>query len=113
MQLEFYSELHKQQSPLVNHVPGILSSGVIVQEPDGSYKNYSWSGHGIPDLVEALSLVDEGCLKGDLPFGVWGKMKLLSTNNAVITSPKICPYLISKRCRGDIFANLYVITVIH
>lgn len=105
-QLEFYSILHRVESPVLKHIPEVFSSGILVYEPNCSFRNCTWAGRGVPDLIRNLSLVNDNCLNDDFPFGIWGKMQFESRKEAGVSCPKMWPYLITKRCRGDIFANL-------
>lgn len=113
LQLEFYSLLGKVNSPLKNHIPEVLASGIIYLE-NGTYKIVPWDGNRVPDVIAKCNFIPEE-VKGDAsPFGVWRKKQFeyrkagLSTNK-VISSAKytsIWPYLITKRCQGKIYAEL-------
>ncbi|GFY85856.1 transferases, transferring glycosyl groups [Actinidia rufa] len=45
-ELEFYNILCKVDSPLKNHIPGVLASGILSIE-NGSYKIVPWHGKGV------------------------------------------------------------------
>ncbi|CAA6664381.1 unnamed protein product [Spirodela intermedia] len=105
-ELEFYSILHRVESPLVKHVPDVISSGILAHEPNGSYRICTWAGRGVPDQVRSLNLVNDNCRNDDFPFGIWGKMEFESSKESAVSLPKMWPFLITKRCRGDIFANV-------
>lgn len=116
MQLEFHQLISEVKSPLQDHVPDILASGILIYD-EGSYKTYAWDGKGVPDAFRRLEFTAEiESFDNLIPFGVW-KKKLLEIKNAnnleqsnVLTKSNVCPimwpYVISKRCRGDIFAQL-------
>uniref|UniRef100_A0A1D1Z0D8 F-box protein At1g78280 n=1 Tax=Anthurium amnicola TaxID=1678845 RepID=A0A1D1Z0D8_9ARAE len=104
-ELEFHSLLHKLKSPLIKHVPAVFASGIVIHE-DGFYKSYTWDGRGVPDLITNFALVDGSCLNDGFHFGVWRKMTFELRKEVDDSCSRICPYLITKRCKGDIFANL-------
>lgn len=113
LQLEFYSLLGKVNSPLKNHIPEVLASGIIYLE-NGTYKIVPWDGNRVPDVIAKCSFIPEK-VKGDAsPFGVWRKKQFeyrkagMSTNEAISSAEytRIWPYLITKRCQGKIYAEL-------
>ncbi|KAF5193236.1 Bifunctional arginine demethylase and lysyl-hydroxylase jmjd6 [Thalictrum thalictroides] len=112
-ELEFYSLLRKVSSPLKDHIPDVLASGILFQE-NGSYGIVEWDGKGVPDVIAKCSLIKEKCPIGDFPFGVWSKKQFelhqagmpINERFSSARSTTIWPYLITKRCRGDIFAHL-------
>lgn len=112
-QLEFYDLLCKGNSPLKNHIPEVLSSGILYLE-SGAYKIVPWDGKKIPDVIAKCNLIPEMYQGNDFPFGVWSK-KQFEFRKAGLwiyepiepAEPKnIWPYIITKRCRGKMFAQL-------
>ncbi|XP_059460654.1 lysine-specific demethylase JMJ21 isoform X2 [Corylus avellana] len=112
-ELEFYNLLCKVNSPLKNHIPDVLASGILYLE-NGSYKVVSWDGKGVPDVIAESNLSPENCKVDEYPFGVWSK-KQLEYRKAAISihesiglagCTSIWPYIIIKRCKGKIFAQL-------
>lgn len=105
-ELEFYNLLHKVKSPLIDHVPGVLASGVLLYE-NGFYQALPWDGKGVPDMIAKSNLVKGDFTENDFSFGVWSKKKFELKNNAgIVPSRSIWPYIVTKRCKGDIFANI-------
>ncbi|GAB2290674.1 hypothetical protein Dimus_024949 [Dionaea muscipula] len=112
-ELEFYNLLQKESTPLKDHIPDILASGIIYLV-DGSYKIVPWDGKGLPDTISTSSLAREECKNYGYPFGVWRK-KLYKFKKAGASaaeligsagSTRIWPYIITRRCRGKMFAEL-------
>ncbi|GAB4861269.1 hypothetical protein Ancab_036430 [Ancistrocladus abbreviatus] len=112
-ELEFYNLLQKVKSPLKDHVPEVLASGLIYLE-NGSYKVAPWDGKGLPEVIANCSFITEKYVNYSYPFGIWGK-KLFEYRKAGMSahelinsagSTKIWPYIITKRCKGNIFAEL-------
>ncbi|XP_062026333.1 lysine-specific demethylase JMJ21-like [Rosa rugosa] len=112
-ELEFYSLLGKVNSPLKNHIPDVLASGIIYLE-NGTYKIVPWDGIRVPDVIANCNFIPEN-VKGDVsPFGVWRKKQFeyrkagVSTNESISSAEytRIWPYLITKRCKGKIYAEL-------
>lgn len=90
-----------------------MASGIVYLE-DGSYTNLSWDGKGTPSVVLKSNIIAEKCDVDGFSFGLWGK-KLLEYRNAGLevdgSASKPChsniwPYMITKRCEGNIFAEL-------
>ncbi|THG08597.1 hypothetical protein TEA_005439 [Camellia sinensis var. sinensis] len=112
-ELEFYSLLCKVDSPLKNHIPGVLASGILFIE-NGSYKIVPWDGKGVPDVIASCNLIPENSLEVDFPFGVWSKKKFemkkarMSINELISSGDgsRIWPYIVTKRCKGKTFAEL-------
>ncbi|KAJ1386188.1 Protein kinase-like domain superfamily [Sesbania bispinosa] len=112
-ELEFYSLLHEANSPLSKHIPKVFASGIVYLE-DGSYTNSSWDGKGIPDVIAKSNLIRKKCDLDGFSFGVWGKKQLEYRNagmpvNGSVSLPghsSIWPYVITKRCEGNMFAEL-------
>lgn len=105
--------MQKSESSLKNYVPNILASGFIILE-NGSYKIIPWDGKGVPDVVTKHSMIDDIVPNTEYPFGVWSK-KLFEYKKAgmsledLISSAghlNIWPYIITKRCKGKIYADL-------
>ncbi|OMP01257.1 hypothetical protein COLO4_12026 [Corchorus olitorius] len=112
-ELEFYSKLCEVNSPLKNHIPNVLASGILHLE-NGSYKIDSWDGKDVPDVIRKCNLGPQRGTGDVFPFGLWGK-KLFEYKKAgspecvphsSAGSTNIWPYLITKRCKGKIFAQL-------
>lgn len=112
-QLEFYNLLCEGNSPLKNHIPEVLASGILYLE-NGAYKIVPWDGQKIPDVIAKCSLLPDMYRANDFPFGVWSK-KQFEFRKAGISMHEpmgsaepinIWPYIITKRCRGKMFAQL-------
>lgn len=113
LQLEFNNLLLEANSSIRKHIPSVIASGVVYLE-DGSYTNLSWDGKGVPSVISKTNIITEKCNVDGFPFGVWGK-KLLEYRNAGIPvdgsislacNSSIWPYVITKRCEGNMFADL-------
>ncbi|XP_049349579.1 F-box protein At1g78280 [Solanum verrucosum] len=111
-ELEFYSSLQKMNSPLRNHIPNVLSSGILFIE-NGLCKVQCWDGKGIPKVIANFRpLVEHE--QADYPFGLWSKRQLdyrkagMSLAELVSTGSgtTICPYVITQRCKGKIYAQI-------
>lgn len=105
LQLEFYDLLHKTKSPLIDHVPEILASGILVCE-NGHYRTFPWEGKGVPDVIVNCSLVKGDCREDCFPFGVWSKIQYVLKNSGAVSCTRRWPYMVTKRCKGNIFAHL-------
>ncbi|XVF36680.1 hypothetical protein REPUB_Repub19eG0078100 [Reevesia pubescens] len=112
-ELEFYSTLCEVNSSLKNHIPNVLASGILHLE-NGSCKIDSWDGKDVPDVIAKCNFIPEKGTGDCFPFGVRGK-KLFEYRKAgspeygpdsSAGSTNIWPYLITKRCKGKIFAQL-------
>ncbi|KAL3504772.1 hypothetical protein ACH5RR_034613 [Cinchona calisaya] len=112
-ELQFYNLLHQVNSPLKDHIPGVVASGILLLK-DGSYKVIPWDGKGVPDLIHNCIMVPENHGEVDYPFGIWNKkqfeyqkvrLSLLESGNPEGCST-IWPYVVLERCRGKIFADL-------
>ncbi|CAN1181872.1 Lysine-specific demethylase JMJ21 [Linum perenne] len=112
-ELQFYSLLHKVNSPLKRFVPEILASGIIYLE-NGTHKIEPWDGKGVPEIISRSNLISVVCEDDDFPFGVWSKnihelsMANMPKNESMnpFGSTKIWPFIVTKRCKGKIFADL-------
>ncbi|XP_068312545.1 lysine-specific demethylase JMJ21-like [Pyrus communis] len=112
-ELEFYNLLCKVNSPLKNHMPDVLESGIIYLE-NGIYRIIPWDAKTVPDVIARCNLIPEKLNADICPFGVWSKKqfnyrKAGMPTNETIGSPecrRIWPYLITKRCKGKIYAEL-------
>ncbi|PPD81517.1 hypothetical protein GOBAR_DD21550 [Gossypium barbadense] len=113
-ELEFYSTLSEVNSPLKNHIPNVLASGILHLE-NGSYNIDSWNGKKVPDVIRKCSLIPEKGTGDVFPFGVQSKIlftyrKDVSPENGPDDSDEstivLLPYLITKRCKGEIFTEL-------
>ncbi|XP_040870558.1 F-box protein At1g78280 [Glycine max] len=113
LQLEFHSLLDEANSPLSKHIPNVLASGIIYLE-NGSYTNLSWDGKGIPDVIVENNMIRKKCSIDGFSFGVWGKKQLEYRNAgmpvdgsvSLAGNSSIWPYMITKRCEGNMFAEL-------
>lgn len=112
-ELEFYSLLCKVDSPLKEHIPGVLASGIIYIE-DGSYKIIPWDGRGVPDIIGNCNFIPGNNSETDFPFGLWSKSihvfrkagMSMDGQDSNQKSSKIWPYIVTKRCKGKIYADL-------
>ncbi|XP_012447951.1 lysine-specific demethylase JMJ21 [Gossypium raimondii] len=113
-ELQFYSTLSEVNSPLKNHIPNVLASGILHLE-NGSYNIDSWDGKKVPDVIRKCSLIPEKGTGDVFPFGVQSKIlftyrKDVSPENGPDDSDEstivLLPYLITKRCKGEIFTEL-------
>ncbi|KAJ0752762.1 putative transcription factor & chromatin remodeling &Metalloenzymes JmjC family [Helianthus annuus] len=112
-ELEFYGIMQTSESSLKNHVPNVLASGIVFFE-NGSYKIMPWDGKGVPDVITKHSTIDDVFPDTEYPFGIWSK-KLFEYKKAGMPLEElvslgghsnIWPYIITKRCKGKIFAEL-------
>ncbi|CAJ1974081.1 unnamed protein product [Sphenostylis stenocarpa] len=112
-ELEFHSLLHEANSPLSKHIPNVLASGILYLE-NGSSTNSSWDGKGVPDVIMKNNLISRKCGVDDFSFGVWGKKQLeyrtagmpVDGSGNLAGNSSIWPYVITKRCEGNMFAEL-------
>uniref|UniRef100_A0A803MEA6 F-box protein n=1 Tax=Chenopodium quinoa TaxID=63459 RepID=A0A803MEA6_CHEQI len=112
-ELEFYNLLLQEKSPLKEHVPDVLASGFI-SLANGYYTIVPWDGKGMPHVIADNISTIEGCKGYGNSFGLWSK-KLFDYKNAGLNASeisnlpgntKIWPYIVTKRCKGKIFAEL-------
>ncbi|KAG8369197.1 hypothetical protein BUALT_Bualt15G0126100 [Buddleja alternifolia] len=112
-ELEFHSLLQTLNFSLKNYIPSVLASGILLSE-NGSYRVLPWDGSSIPEVISSSNLISMKNEEADYPFGVWGKKQfeyqqagrsLLKSGNCG-KSTSIWPYIVTKRCRGKIFAEL-------
>lgn len=112
-ELEFYNLLRKVNSPLKDHIPDVLASGILYLE-NGSYTVVPWDGKGVPDVISKSNLVPEKCKVDGYPFGVWNKKQIeyrkagmsIHESSSSARCAGIWPYIVTKRCKGKIFAQL-------
>ncbi|GER40263.1 bifunctional arginine demethylase andlysyl-hydroxylase JMJD6 [Striga asiatica] len=112
-ELEFQNLLNHQNSSLKNCIPSVLESGILVSE-NGSYRVFPWDGRGIPEVIASSNLISVNQTDVDYPFGVLGKKqfeyqnagKPLHNSGDCSKSSFMWPYIVTKRCRGRIFADL-------
>ncbi|KAI8550342.1 hypothetical protein RHMOL_Rhmol06G0098000 [Rhododendron molle] len=112
-ELEFYSLLCKVGSPLKNHIPGVLASGILFID-NGSYKIESWDGKRVPEVITSCNFISENCLEVDFPLGICSKQHFdlrkagMSICESIGSgeSSIIWPYIVTKRCKGKTFAEL-------
>ncbi|VFQ79001.1 unnamed protein product [Cuscuta campestris] len=111
-ELEFYGTLQKVGSPLKDHIPGVLASGILYIE-NGHCTVIPWNGKNVPEVNSTSLPVIEKSQQGDYPYGIWSKLQFdfknvgmspheLETSN----NSKVWPYVVTQRCRGKILANL-------
>lgn len=113
LQLEFYSLLCKVSSPLKDHIPDVLGSGILVLD-NGFYTIVPWDGKGVPDVIAKHNLIPAKFTEDGFSFGVWSKKGFeykragASTydSGGLAECTGIWPYIITKRCKGKIFAEL-------
>lgn len=113
MQLEFYSLFAKVGSPLRSYVPDILASGILYIE-NGSYVIEPWDGREVPDSIHKHNLIPRKCSNDGFAYSIWDKKLLeykraempMAQSNCAYNNPRIWPYVITKRCKGKIFAQL-------
>lgn len=106
--------MQRSECTLKNHVPKILASGIVSLEK-GSYEIVPWDGKGVPDVIAKHSkIVQETFPDTEYPFGIWSKKhfeyrKAGMTVEDLVSSggqSSTWPYIITKRCKGKIFAEL-------
>lgn len=90
---------------MINHVPEVVASGLLIDE-NGLYRPVPWDGKGIPDVLANSEHVAADCGEEGFSFGVWNKKKFELRTSGSVSHSKIWPYIIIKRCKGDIFAHL-------
>nr|GEX43055.1 F-box protein At1g78280-like [Tanacetum cinerariifolium] len=103
----------KSECTLKNHVPIIMASGIVFFE-NGSFKIVPWDGKGVPDIIANHSIIQETIADTEYPFGIWSKKQFeykkagMSLEEMVSSGghSSIWPYIITKRCKGKIFAEL-------
>lgn len=113
LQLEFHNLLHKLNSSLKNYIPNVLASGILIYE-SGLYRVLPWDGRGIPDIISSSNLMSIKHKKIDYPFGVWGKKlfehqiagRSLHESGNCDNISLMWPYIVTKKCKGKIFADL-------
>ncbi|KAG0480305.1 hypothetical protein HPP92_011163 [Vanilla planifolia] len=104
-ELEFKTILDKVKSPLMDHVPEIVASGFVVGD-HSDFKIFAWDGREVPDMIANTIPMIGGNVSHGFPFGVWSKKKFQLENLGVNSFIRIWPYIVSRRCRGDILANV-------
>ncbi|KAJ4826712.1 hypothetical protein Tsubulata_028933 [Turnera subulata] len=112
-ELEFHNVMREVDSPLKNHVPEVLASGILYLENE-TYKILPWDGKGVPTVIEKSDLIPGKCKEVGFHFGVWSKTQFdcgkagLSMNEAMnsTSSTRIWPFIITRRCKGKIYAEL-------
>lgn len=105
LQLEFYDLLQKVGSPLINHVPEIIASGFL-EYKDGNYRTVAWDGKGIPDVLAKHYPLEVYYAKSCFPLGLWSKQRFGMNNSSDISNRPIWPYMVTRKCKGDIFAHM-------
>ncbi|KAG0480335.1 hypothetical protein HPP92_011193 [Vanilla planifolia] len=104
-ELEFKTILDKVKSPLMDHVPEIVASGFVVGD-HSDFKIFAWDGREVPDMIANTIPMIGGNVSHGFPFGIWSKKKFQLENLGVNSFIRIWPYIVSRRCRGDILANV-------
>ncbi|EXB75365.1 F-box protein [Morus notabilis] len=56
-ELEFHNLVNKANSPLQNHIPQVLGSGILYLE-NGSYKIVPWDGSTVPDVISKRNTLE-------------------------------------------------------
>lgn len=115
VQLEFYDILSRADSPLKSHIPNVFATGILFLEK-GSYKVVPWDGKRIPEIISTSNIdFDASMLNNEFPFGIWSKKLLEHRNQGMPAqdslsslSSQVWPYIITKRCKGKIFAQMSV-----
>ncbi|XP_057786261.1 lysine-specific demethylase JMJ21 [Salvia miltiorrhiza] len=110
-ELEFYSIVHKSNYSLKNYIPSVLASGILLSE-NGSYRVLPWDGRGIPELIASFTSIKHE--EGDYPFGLCAKKnfeyqnagRLLHESGNCAKPSSVWPYIVTRRCRGKMFAEL-------
>ncbi|XP_072972214.1 lysine-specific demethylase JMJ21 [Typha angustifolia] len=103
-ELEFYHLLGEVGSSLIEHVPDVVASGFLVVE-NGLHKAVPWDGKGVPEVI-AKFYPTKNCPQDCFPFGIWNKKIFELKNSGDFSSTKMWPYIVTKRCKGDIFAHI-------
>ncbi|CAI9116257.1 OLC1v1017354C1 [Oldenlandia corymbosa var. corymbosa] len=111
-ELQFYHLLHQTNSPLKDHIPGVLASGILFIG-EGIYTIIPWDGKGVPELLENLVGTPEHQREVGYHFGIWNRKHFelqivgsLLESGSSEGSSTVLPYIILERCRGKIFADL-------
>ncbi|XP_010273004.1 PREDICTED: F-box protein At1g78280 [Nelumbo nucifera] len=112
-ELEFYSLLNKVRCPLKDHIPDVFASGIVFYE-NGSYKAVPWDGKGVPDVISKYNVTSGNISADGFSFGVWSKKIFecrkvgspINESTSSVEHTRIWPYIITKRCKGQIFAHL-------
>lgn len=105
--------LAEVNSPLKNYIPDVLESGILYLK-NGSYTIVPWDGRGVPDVIGKCNLVSWKSKEDDFPFGIWSKKlfeyrtvgKSASELSVSDGGRNIWPYIVTKRCKGKMFAQL-------
>ncbi|KAL5992533.1 hypothetical protein ACLOJK_013452 [Asimina triloba] len=110
--LEFYALLEKVRSPLRKYIPDVFTSGILLHE-NGLYRTVPWNGKGNPDLIAQYDLLAKNFTEDGFLFGVWNKQQLELERGEKLplildasSRPQIWPYLVTKRCKGNILADI-------
>ncbi|TVU46770.1 hypothetical protein EJB05_06329 [Eragrostis curvula] len=104
-ELEFYDLLQRIGSPLINHIPEIIASGFLEYE-DGVYRTVPWDGKGIPDVLAKHYPLEVSYAKSCFPLGLWSKQRFGVNNTSDISKRPIWPYMVTRKCKGEIFARV-------
>ncbi|OEL37244.1 F-box protein [Dichanthelium oligosanthes] len=104
-ELEFYDLLQKSGSPLINHIPEIIASGFL-EYKDDIYRTVPWDGKGIPDVLAKHYPLEVSYAKSCFPLGLWSKQRFGTSSSPDVSDRPIWPYMVTRKCRGDIFARI-------
>ncbi|KAL6878419.1 hypothetical protein ACP4OV_012589 [Aristida adscensionis] len=104
-ELEFYDLLQKNGSPLMSHIPEIIASGFL-EYKDDVYRTVPWDGKGLPDVLANHYPLEVPCANNRFPLGLWSKQKFGMSNSADVSDKPIWPYMVTRKCKGDIFARI-------
>lgn len=96
-----------------NYIPTVLASGILLSE-NGSYRVLPWDGRDIPELIANSSVTSIKHEEVDYPFGLCAKKnfeyqnagRLLHESGNCAKPSSVWPYIVTKRCKGKIFAEL-------
>ena len=96
-----------------DRIPDVLGSGFLYLD-NGSYTIVPWDGKGVPDVIAKCNWISANCVENGFSFGVWSKKyfeykkagALTYESKSLAGCTGIWPYIITKRCKGKIFAQL-------
>lgn len=95
-----------------NYIPSVLASGILLSE-NGKYRVLPWDGRGIPEVINSSKFISIQHEEVDYPFGLWAKKKFEYQNagkplheSGNCANSSVWPYIVTRRCRGKIFAEL-------
>ncbi|XP_066350009.1 lysine-specific demethylase JMJ21-like isoform X3 [Miscanthus floridulus] len=104
-ELEFYDLLQKSGSPLINHIPEIIASGFL-EYKDDIHRTVPWNGKGIPEILVKHYPLEVSYANSCFPLGLWSKQRFGMSSSADVSDRPIWPYMVTRKCKGDIFARI-------